>query len=34
METICATGIRVSELKFFTVEAVRRGRAEVYNNMQ
>ena len=31
METICATGIRVSELKFFTVEAVRRGRAEVYN---
>lgn len=31
METICATGIRVSELKFFTVEAVRRGRAEGYN---
>jgi integrase len=31
METICATGIRVSELKFFTVAAVRRGRAEVYN---
>lgn len=25
METICATGIRVSELKYFTVEAVRRG---------
>lgn len=31
METICATGIRVSELKSFTVAAVRRGRAEVYN---
>ena len=29
METICATGIRVSELRFFTVEAVRAGRAEV-----
>jgi len=25
MQTICATGIRVSELKFFTVEAVRQG---------
>ena len=25
METICGTGIRVSELRFFTVEAVRRG---------
>lgn len=25
METICATGIRVSELRFFTVESVRRG---------
>ena len=31
METICSTGIRVGELKFFTVEAVRRGRAEVTN---
>lgn len=31
METICATGIRVSELRFFTVEAVRLGRAEVSN---
>ena len=31
METICATGIRVSELRFFTVEAVREGRAEVTN---
>ena len=31
METICATGIRVGELRFFTVEAVRLGRAEVSN---
>ena len=31
MEAICATGIRVSELRFFTVEAVREGRAEVVN---
>ena len=31
MESICATGIRVSELRFFTVEAVRLGRAEVAN---
>ena len=25
MQTICSTGIRVSELNYFTVEAVRRG---------
>ena len=31
MEAICATGIRVSELKFFTVEAVRVGKAVVTN---
>ena len=31
IQTICATGIRVSELKFITVEAVRSGRAEVCN---
>ena len=31
METICATGIRVSELQFFTVEAARLGRAQVRN---
>ena len=31
LQTICATGIRVSELKFITVEAVQRGRAEVSN---
>ena len=31
METICATGIRVSELKCITVEAVQTGRAEIAN---
>lgn len=31
IQTICATGIRVSELRFITVEAVRSGRAEVTN---
>lgn len=29
LQTICATGIRVSELRYITVEAVRRGRAEI-----
>lgn len=29
IQTICATGICVSELEFITVEAVKRGRAEV-----
>lgn len=29
METICATGIRVSEVKYITVEAARAGRAEI-----
>jgi len=29
METICATGIRVSEVRYVTVEAARRGRAEI-----
>lgn len=29
LQTICATGIRVSELRFVTVEAVRTGRATV-----
>lgn len=29
LQTICATGIRVSELQFVTVEAVQSGRAEV-----
>ena len=31
LQTICATGIRVSELKFITAEAVRCGRAEINN---
>lgn len=29
LETICATGIRVSELPYITVEAALRGRAEI-----
>ena len=29
METICSTGIRVSEVRYLTVEAVRRGRVEI-----
>ena len=29
METLCATGIRVSELRYITVEAVRAGRATI-----
>ena len=29
METLCGTGIRVSELRYITVEAARRGRADV-----
>lgn len=31
METICGTGIRVSELQFFTVEAMRNGKIEISN---
>ncbi len=31
IQTICATGIRVSELKFVTVEAVQSGRTEISN---
>lgn len=31
IQTICATGIRVSELRFITAEAVHTGRAEVAN---
>ncbi len=30
MQTICATGIRVSELRYFTVEAVRRGEVVIH----
>ncbi len=29
MQTICATGIRVSELKYVTLEAIKSGRADV-----
>ncbi|MCD8365831.1 MAG: tyrosine-type recombinase/integrase [Clostridiales bacterium] len=29
METICATGIRVSEVRYITVEAIQNGRAEI-----
>ena len=29
MQTICSTGIRVSELRYITVEAINRGRAEI-----
>lgn len=31
VQTICATGIRVSELKFITVDAVRAGHTEISN---
>lgn len=31
IQTICATGIRVSELRFITAEAVQTGRAEISN---
>ena len=31
IQTICATGIRVSELKFITAEAIQTGRAEIVN---
>ncbi|WP_195282600.1 tyrosine-type recombinase/integrase [Harryflintia acetispora] len=30
METICATGIRVSEVKYITSEAVAKGRADIF----
>ena len=31
IQTICVTGIRVSELKFITVESVQRGKSEISN---
>ena len=31
METVCSTGIRISELRFFRVENVRRGMVKVWN---
>lgn len=30
MQTICATGIRVSEVKYITLEAVKSGKAEIF----
>lgn len=30
LQTICSTGIRVSELKYITVEAVNKGKAEIH----
>ena len=30
LQTLCATGIRISELRFITVEAVRKGEASVF----
>ncbi len=31
LQTLCSTGIRVSELQYITVEALRQGRAEIWN---
>lgn len=31
LQTICETGIRISELQYFTVEQVKRGRIEILN---
>jgi len=31
LQTLCATGIRIGELQFFTVEAVKKRKIEVYN---
>ena len=31
METICSTGIRISELKYFTVHAVKVGKVQIHN---
>lgn len=31
LNTICSTGIRVSELEFFTVEAIKKGHVEIMN---
>jgi len=31
LQTICATGIRIGELKYFTVEAARKGKIQVYS---
>lgn len=31
LNTICATGIRISELQYFTVESVKQGKVVIYN---
>lgn len=31
IQTLCSTGIRISELRFITAEAVRQGEAVIYN---
>lgn len=31
LNTICATGIRISELKYFTVDSVKRGKVVIHN---
>ena len=31
MQTICATGIRISELKYITVESLKKGKCEIFN---
>ena len=31
METIACTGIRISELKYFTIERIKSGKIEIYN---
>ena len=31
IETIACTGIRISEIKYFTVERVKTGKIEIYN---
>ena len=31
LQTICSTGIRISELKYITVESLKTGRVEIYN---
>ena len=32
MQTICSTGIRISEVSYVTVEAVNKGRADLYSH--
>ena len=34
LETICSTGIRISELRFFTVEAADRAAKQYLRNVQ